>query len=119
MTAAGAEYEEHAAQWLEQRGWKILYRNVRFRSGELDIVALDQQQLVFVEVRKRSNPRYPSATESVDKRKQQRLLWAAASFLQRHPQWANRACRFDVIAFEPRQSLASFEPIWIRAAFTA
>ena len=117
--ASGEEFEEYAARWLRQKGWRILHRNVRFRSGELDIVALDQQQLVFVEVRKRSNPRYVSASASVDIRKQQRLLRAAASFLQRYPQWRNLPCRFDVIAFEPRQSSGNLEPIWIPAAFTA
>lgn len=82
-------------------------------------MALDGEQLVFVEVRGRGNPRYAGAAASVDRRKQRRLLLAASAFLQRHPQWARRPCRFDVIAFEPRQSGPDPEPMWIRAAFTA
>ncbi|MBN7795366.1 YraN family protein [Parahaliea mediterranea] len=112
-------YEELAAQWLRARGWEIVARNVRFRGGELDIVALDGGHLVFVEVRQRSNPRYTGAAASVGRDKQRRLVRAASLFLQRHPRWANRPCRFDVIAFEPPQSAAHPEPRWIRAAFTA
>lgn len=112
-------YEDLAARWLRARGWRIVARNARFRGGELDIVALDGGQLVFVEVRRRSNPRFAGAAASVGYRKQQRLLRAARLFLQRHPRWASLPCRFDVIAFEPRQSCADPEPRWIRAAFTA
>ncbi len=112
-------YEERAARWLQARGWQILARNVRFRGGELDIVARDGEQLVFIEVRHRSNPRYAGAAASVDARKQRRLLHAAALYLKQHPRRAAMPCRFDVIAFEPPQSAADPEPRWIRAAFTA
>lgn len=118
-TGQGAAFEQWAASWLEQQGCKIVARNVRFKVGEIDIVALDGPALVFVEVRKRSNPRFASAAASVDRRKQQRLLRTASLFLQAHPRWADRPSRFDVLAFEPRQSAADLQPRWIRGAFTA
>ncbi|WP_235898531.1 YraN family protein [Parahaliea maris] len=104
---------------MRDQGLRILARNVHFKAGELDIVALHGDTLVFVEVRARSNPRYSGAAASVDRRKQAKLLRAAALFLRQHARWANYPCRFDVIAFEPRQSAANPEPTWIRSAFTA
>ena len=63
--------------------------------------------------------RISSAAGSVDRRKQQRILRTAQLYLQRHPELACLPCRFDVIAFEPRQSGSSLEIRWIPGAFTA
>ncbi len=115
----GEAFEDRAASWLCQRGLSILARNFRCRCGEIDLIARDGKHLVFVEVRARSNPRYVSAAASVDARKQRRLLRAAQVFLQRHPELARLPCRFDVIAFEPRQSDPDSQPNWVRAAFTS
>lgn len=118
MKSVGDAFEERAALWLQERGLQLLARNFRCRGGEIDIVALDGECLVFLEVRRRSNPRFAGAAASVDRRKQQRILRAAQLFLQRHPQWSDLPCRFDVIAFEPPQSAPDSAPLWIRAAFT-
>lgn len=119
MTTRGARFENRAAAWVCQRGWQLLQRNYRCKVGEIDIIALDGDCLVFIEVRARANPRFAGAAASVDRRKQQRLLRAAACFLRSEPVWGRRPCRFDVIAFEPRQSAPDPEPLWIRSAFTA
>lgn len=97
----------------------MLARNYRGRTGEIDIVAKDNDTLVFVEVRARNNRYFASAAASVDRRKQLRILRTAQLFLQRHTGLANMPCRFDVIAFEPRQSATDPELRWIRSAFTA
>jgi putative endonuclease len=73
---------------------------------------------VFVEVRARRNPRFAGAAASVDWRKQQRILRTAQVFLQQRREWSNMSCRFDVIAFEPRQSEPGTAIRWVRAAFT-
>ena len=119
MKSVGDDYETRAAGWLQGRGLQLLARNFRARTGEIDIVARDAEHLVFLEVRARSNRSFASAAGSVDRRKQQRIVRTAQAFLQRHPQWADMPCRFDVIAFEPRQSAGEREPHWIRGAFTA
>ncbi|MFV0278890.1 MAG: YraN family protein [Parahaliea sp.] len=119
MSQVPNPHEQAACHWLAARGLHILGRNLRYRGGELDIVALDGDTLVFVEVRSRSNPRYAGAAASVGRHKQQRLLRAASAFLKSHSKLANHPCRFDVVAFEPPQSTASPEPRWIRSAFTA
>jgi putative endonuclease len=98
---------------------RILARNFSARTGEIDIVALDDGQVAFVEVRARNNPRYAGAAASVDRHKQRRLLRTAQCFLQQHPELASLPCRFDVITFEPRQSGAEPRMQWIRGAFTA
>lgn len=118
MKALGDNYEQLAADWLERQGWQLLARNFRCKLGEIDLIALHDDSLVFVEVRARRNPRYASAAASVDRRKQHRIRLTAQFFLQRNRQWANFPCRFDVVAIEPRQSPSETTVQWIRAAFT-
>jgi putative endonuclease len=119
VKSVGDDYETRAAQWLQQQGWQLLARNFRARTGEIDIIAQHGDCLVFLEVRARRNPAFTSAAGSVDRRKQQRILRTAQWYLQRHPAMNGMPCRFDVIAFEPRQSGASLDIRWIRGAFTA
>jgi putative endonuclease len=119
MKSAGEDYETRAAQWLTDRGMRLLARNFRAKTGEIDIIARDRDHLVFLEVRARSNRAFSTAAGSVDRRKQQRILRTAQLYLQRHPELARLPCRFDVIAFEPRQSGIHLEIRWIPGAFTA
>jgi len=119
VKSLGDDYEARAAHWLQQQGWRLLARNFRARTGEIDIIAQDGDCLVFLEVRARRNPAFISAAGSVDHRKQQRILRTAQWYLQRHPAMTGMPCRFDVIAFEPRQSGTSLDIRWIRGAFTA
>jgi putative endonuclease len=97
----------------------VLARNYRGRAGEIDIIALDGERLVFIEVRARGNRHFVSAAGSVDRRKQLRVIRTALLFLQRHRHLADLPCRFDVIAFEPPQSQGDPGVRWIRGAFTA
>ena len=119
MRDTGQRFEERAADFLRGHDVQLLANNFRARTGEIDLVGLDGNTLVFFEVRARSNPRFASASASVDRRKQQRLLRTAQYFLQRQPQLAGLPCRFDVIAFEPPQSGTELDIRWIRSAFTA
>lgn len=103
----GRRAEQIAAQRLEALGWELIERNVRFRRGELDIVARDDTTLVFVEVKAaRSKPASRQlgperAVLAVDGRKQSRLRALAAEWL------STRGCpagisdfRFDAIGVE-------------------
>ena len=74
---AGDAAEAAACAHLVQAGCRILARNVRFREGELDVVADDGGTLVFVEVRMRRDDRFGGADGSVDRHKRQRLVRAA------------------------------------------
>jgi len=88
--------EDAAAEFLRRKGFTILGRNVRTAFGELDLIALDGDVIVFVEVKAR---RATSGLEAVDARKQLRLSRLALAFLARAG-WLGRAARFDVIAVE-------------------
>jgi putative endonuclease len=111
---AGDAAEAEACAKLEAAGCRILGRNVRYREGEIDIVADDRGTLVFVEVRMRSSDRFGGADGSVDVFKRRRLVRAAQHFLLRHFGAGTRVppCRFDVIT-------ADGDGIreWIRDAF--
>ena len=109
--AAGAAYEQKAADYLEERGCRILERNFRCRAGEIDLIAEDQGYLVFVEVKYRSDARAGYGGEAVDERKQKRIIRAAQWYLQKMQIPPEHPCRFDVITF------LSEEVTWIRDAF--
>ena len=111
--AQGAAAEDLACRYLEARGLSLVTRNFRCRVGELDLIMLDADQLVFVEVRSRRHSRYGTPAESVTRTKQQRLLRAAAFYLQR--QHLDLPCRFDVVAILQAEGTPQME--WIRDAF--
>lgn len=119
MKSLGDNYEDRAVTLIKQEGLRLLARNFRGKTGEIDIIAQDGAQLVFVEVRARNNSKFASAANSVNARKQQRIVRTAQLFLQRRLEYANMPCRFDVIAFEPPQSATGSRIRWIRSAFTA
>lgn len=105
--------ENAALTFLQAHGLRPLARNVRFKGGELDLVMLEGEVLVFVEVRSRGRVDYGGALASVDARKARKLVRAATLYLQRHPRHATRDTRFDVLAFDADEA-----PRWVRGAFT-
>jgi|TARA_R100000049_G_C1895665_1_gene47278 putative endonuclease len=76
---------------------------------------LDGDTVVFVEVRYRRHAAWGGALESVDLRKQQKLIKAAQLFLLKESRWAKHPCRFDVVAIDSTES--GTKPSWIRNAF--
>lgn len=114
----GEKFEARAARFLEQAGLQVLERNFSCKLGEIDIICSAGSQLVFVEVRRRSNPHFASAAASVTRGKQRRLLRTAQFYLQRRG-WSNsRPCRFDVIAFSPSTTAGKDGIQWLQNAFT-
>lgn len=111
--AQGTAAEDLALCYLEARGLTLVMRNFRCRTGELDLIMRDGEQLVFVEVRSRRHARYGTPAESVTRTKQQRLLRAAMLYLQRHHR--NPPCRFDVVAILQAEGEPQVE--WIPDAF--
>ena len=99
-TALGREGEEVASRFLEGAGYRIIARNVRFRLGELDIVAADQDCVVFVEVKTRTGTGYGTAAEAVTPAKQRQLVKLASVYLA-GTGTEGRPCRFDVVTVEP------------------
>ncbi|RJQ25778.1 MAG: YraN family protein [Peptococcaceae bacterium] len=97
--ATGRQGEEIAADYLKSKGYRILNRNFRCRLGEIDIIAVDREQLVFIEVRAKSSDRYGLARESIHGQKQARLRRLAAYYLQAEGK-TSQNCRFDVVAVQ-------------------
>ncbi len=93
----GKRGEAAAARYLRRRGYKILARSDRFGPGELDLVALDGETIVFVEVKTRESALVGHPADAVDALKQRRLTRLAVTFLKRYGLLECPA-RFDVIA---------------------
>lgn len=110
----GAREEDLALRFLEARGLRLVGRNLRARGGELDLVMRHGEELVIVEVRKRAHRGFGSAAESVDTRKQSRIVNAARALLAQRPDLARLPARFDVVALDAQDHVE-----WIRAAFEA
>lgn len=96
----GARFEQQARLFLERQGLQFIAANQNFKCGELDLIMSDQGTIVFVEVRQRKNDTFGSAIESVDLRKQQKWLDAAALWLAAQDRsLEDTDCRFDLVAF--------------------
>jgi putative endonuclease len=93
----GTRSERAAAGFLKRLGYHILARNYSCALGELDLVALDHNCIVFVEVRSTEESDAGRPAESVDRAKQQRLTNLAKHFLKHH-HLLGRPARFDVLA---------------------
>lgn len=81
----GAWGEEKAVRFLRQQGYRILERNFRCPYGEIDVIAQDGDEIVFVEVRLRKDVRYGAPEETVDLRKQRKIKMAVDIYLQQNP----------------------------------
>lgn len=90
--------EERAITYLEQKGYLILERNYHSQQGEIDIIARDKDQLVFVEVKCYSFRSLSSPLYSVRKSKRESIIHAARTYLM-NKNIRGINCRFDVLAF--------------------
>lgn len=96
----GSMAEDIAADYLEQQGWEILHRNWAYKQlGELDIVALDGEYVVFVEVRYRTSTRFGLPESTLLPAKINRLRRTALMWLTVHRR-TDAPCRFDVIGMD-------------------
>ena len=113
---AGQEAEAYALRHLQQQGLQLITQNWSCKRGELDLVMLDGDTVVFVEVRYRRHAGWGGALESVDFRKQEKLILAAQWFLQSESKWSDSPCRFDVVAINGDPGAAPALS-WLQHAF--
>lgn len=99
----GVYGENLIATKLEHEGFKILARNYKKRSGEIDLIAAKQSLLVFVEVKMRRSPLFDLA-EVITRSKQQKILTVAKQFIVTHNH-KDSMCRFDVALIEMRNAI--------------
>ena len=95
----GHTAEAEAERFLRAKGYRILARNLRSSTGELDLVAESGDTLVFIEVKGRRTSAYGGTAYAVDQRKQTRLVRLAAQYLAQHRP-RHRWCRFDVVLWQ-------------------
>jgi len=93
----GREGERLAEKYLRRRGFKTVVRRFATPVGELDLVMLDGQTVVFVEVKTLRSRQFADPQDAIDREKIGHLARAARWFLQSR-RWYDRPCRFDAVA---------------------
>ncbi len=94
--ALGRKGEELACRFLEKKGYHILTRNYRTRTGEIDIIARDGGVLVFVEVKTRGSKKFGHPFEAITFHKQYQLARVAQEYIS-HNAFHGQEARFDVV----------------------
>jgi putative endonuclease len=96
-TAIGRRGEEFAASLLEGEGWKILARNYRAARGEVDIIALREGVLAFVEVKNWSVFDIEDLAVAISGRKRRRIVETSKIWLSRNREYSSARVRYDVL----------------------
>lgn len=110
----GKRAEQLAFDYLIDQGLFPVARNFYCRGGEIDLIMLDDDCLIFVEVRFRMTDAFARAIDTVDARKQRKIIRTAAMFLARNHRFGNTIMRFDVVAIEGTEP-ATID--WLKDAF--
>lgn len=111
----GRSSEAHARQYLQQHGLTYVARNYTTATGEIDLIMRDGSVLVFIEVRTRQNKYFGTAQDSVDYRKQSKVIKTAQCYLKQYQLTERVLCRFDVVAVGYSNEQVMIE--WIKSAF--
>ena len=101
MPNKGRAGEDAAAVLLEKKGMRILERNFRSKKGEVDIIALEGETIVFVEVKTWAAYGIDALEQALDSKKQQRIIETSKYFLSLHREYRYMTVRFDVLLISP------------------
>ena len=88
--------EKQAVKHLKTQGYKIVKKNFKTRIGEIDVIAQDGEEIVFIEVKTRSNLNFGAPSLAVDQKKQAKYFKVAQEYLIKYKKTQSQ-CRFDVI----------------------
>ena len=111
----GQHAEQQACHYLLKKGLTLIESNFRCKMGEIDLIMRDGELLVFTEVKARQSNAFIGGLESVDYRKQQRLLRASTYYLQHKRLTDKYACRFDIVVVTINSAPPKIE--WTKDAF--
>jgi putative endonuclease len=89
--------EAIACDYLTKQGYKIIDRNFRIRGGEIDIIAIENGTLAFVEVKTRSSSAFGSPLEAITSWKLRSLIKTAQFYKSKHPELPE-SMRIDAVA---------------------
>ena len=106
----GNKGESLAEDYIKRKGYKIIQRNYRCRLGEIDIIAKDDDTIVFIEVRTKQNENFGSPQDSVTSTKMSKISKTALSFIQ-EKNLSGFSYRFDFIAITFSQGKPNIEHI--------
>lgn len=115
--AFGEEQEKIAAQYLVAQGLQLIALNYQCKLGEIDLIMRTRSELVFVEVRYRRSIAYGTPAETVDSRKQRKLLRTAQYYLKTMHLTNHVSCRFDVLGLSPGIADGELCFDWVPHAF--
>jgi putative endonuclease len=101
-SSRGREGENRAAAVLEAKGMEIVTRNFRSRDGEIDIVARENDTVVFVEVKTWDHYGFEDLRLGINEKKQRRIIETAKYFLREHRKYNGMGIRFDVVFIGPQ-----------------
>jgi len=107
--------ESKARQYLKDKGIVIIGINQRTHYGELDIIGLDNDQVVFFEVKTRRSNSFGYGEESISKAKQEHLVNSAEEYIQNHPE-LGEDWRIDVIVIDGGPTHSNVEIRWFKNA---
>ena len=111
----GRKAERVSHKYLRNQGLKLIEKNFRCCYGEIDLIMQHRQTLVFVEVRYRKTKDFGLAQDTVNTRKQRKIIKSAQSFLL-HKKMSNQCpCRFDIVAIHG--TIPDHKINWIKDAF--
>ena len=109
--AKGSKYEHVAGEYLKSMGFEIIQYNFYSKHGEIDIIALDNDYIVFCEVKYRSKGQKYGSLRAIDKKKQKRIINCARLYMLKN-KLKDVPCRFDVVGIEGE------DVIYIKNAFS-
>ena len=101
----GAEGESQAAIALQKKGMQLIGRNIRSKTGEIDLAMLDGEDLVFVEVKHWPANGLENLEFIITPKKQHRIIETAKYFLAVHREYKYRSIRFDVVFLQPGEPM--------------
>jgi len=104
-------YEDIAKDFLTEKGFVLVEQNFHCKLGEIDLIMMDGDTLVFIEVRFRKPSRFGESIETIHITKQKKLINTANFYLTKHKRHNQQPCRFDVVA------ITGNDIHWVKNAF--
>lgn len=96
----GTEFERKASAFIEDEGMEVIETNYRTRFGEIDIIARDKEELVFLEVKYRKDKSHGGAEYAIPRSKQQTIIKVAKLYIKMHRLPTNSYYRFDAVLID-------------------
>jgi putative endonuclease len=109
--------EDLASRFYENKGYKVIARNVHTPYGEIDLVTLKSAQLVFVEVKTRTTMTFGFPEESISPIKMKHMIQSAEDYLQNNPEF-EESWRIDVLAIQRLKGSGEIQYTWFENAAT-